>query len=107
MEGRIRSALREGKNKDTMEIICPQFSDKVLMLNGNLGDSLNFYIEHWPVKFELVKGIPCKLCQRDTGVKVTSSVCRYDRCEVILCLNSFKIYHTCPDLFAIKKNIVR
>ena len=99
--------MREGKNKDPMEIRCPQFSDKGLMLHGNFGGSLNFDIEHWPVKFESVKGIPCKSFQRDTGVKVTSSVCRYEICEVILCLNRFKIYHTCPDIFTIKKNIVR
>ena len=37
--------------------------------------------------------------------KVNSSVGRCESCEVSLCTKYFNIYHTCPNLVLIKKNI--
>ena len=74
-------------------------------MDGKFLERLHYGIEHWPVQVESIKGIFYQMFWWDTGVKVTSSVFRFESCRVSLCLHHFNIYHAYPDLLAINKKI--
>ena len=81
--------------------------DKTIMSDRKFQDSSYCYIEHWPVQVESGKFISRKIFWQTTGVKVNSSVCRCDSCQVSFYIHHFNIYNKSPDLVTIKKKINR
>ena len=76
MEVHKRRAARERDNKGINKIICPQFSDEVLMMNGNWRKHIHWDTEHRSVHVDSVKGIYLQNFLWATGVKFNSSVWR-------------------------------